>query len=178
MELTILHCVSAGGSLLAAITLAGCGSHEDSVCQSAGECSQGGSSDWIKSCQGEARALRDEASQAGCRSKFDDYFACADSNYVCQGATPQFRGCDDKRSALDQCLETATTNTSCALLQVQEADCGATTGDAGSDAGLPPACSLARDCQAQCYLAQVSNVCAPRVDELSNVTSCAASCPP
>jgi hypothetical protein len=162
----------------AVLWLVGCSSHEDSVCQNVGDCARSGDSTWIRSCQDEAKSLRHEASDAGCGSKFNDYFACADSNYVCLGALPQFPHCDDELTALDACLESAAAKTSCAKLQAQEADCGAPAQDAGDDAGIPPACTMARDCQAQCFLAQVTNVCAPRVDELSNFTTCAASCPP
>jgi hypothetical protein len=43
---------------------------------------------------------------------------------------------------------------------------------------VPPACTAARDCQARCYLTSVSNICAPRVDEIEAVSGCAATCPP
>jgi hypothetical protein len=158
---------------------AACASHEDDVCESMGNCAQGGSSDWVATCQDEAKALRKEATAAGCGTQFDDYFSCADSNFTCEGVTPGFPGCEAKHAALDQCLSTATANTSCAALQSREEGChrsDAGTGDA--DGGLSPACTAARDCQAHCYLTEVSDVCAPRVDELSNFATCTASCPP
>lgn len=164
--------------LLAFAGVAACSSHQDNVCQDIGDCAQGGSSDWIAACQTETSVLRQEAAAAGCSTEFDSYFACADSNYSCQGATALFPGCADRLAALDACLTAATANTSCVRLATQEANCGGSTPDGGAGVGTPPACTTARDCQAQCYLAHVANVCAPQVDEVQNVSACAASCPP
>jgi len=155
-----------------------CGSHQDNVCQDIGDCSRGGSGDWITSCQAEAKALQGETAATGCGPDFDVYFTCADSNYSCQGATALFPGCAEALSALDACLAAATTNTSCARLQASEASCAASGPDAGTTTGTPAACTAARDCAAQCYLAGVADGCAPQVDELQNVSVCAASCPP
>lgn len=166
------------------VAMSACSSHQDDVCQDIGDCSQGGSSYWITSCQTEAKALQDEATGAGCGRNFDAFFTCADSNYSCQGATAQFPGCADALSALDACLAATTANTSCVRLQAAEANCAAVGPDAGTatgtgtGTGTPTACTAARDCVAQCYLASVADVCAPRVDELQNVSVCAASCPP
>jgi hypothetical protein len=179
MALSAFECFACSASLLTLVgALVACGSHEDNVCQNAGNCAQGGSNDWIQRCQDEARRLRSEAVAGGCGVAFDDYYACADSNYTCHGATPEYPGCDGKLASLDACLQNATASTSCATLQALQTACVPNAADAGSEAGLPPACTLARDCQAQCYIAQVSNICAPRVDELSNFVTCAASCPP
>lgn len=158
--------------------MSACSSHQDNVCQDIGDCSQGGSSDWITSCQTEAKALQSEAAAAGCGSDFDAFFTCADSNYSCQGATALFPGCADALSALDGCLADATANTFCIRLQTAEATCAVARPDAGTATGTPAACTAARDCVAQCYLASVADVCAPRVDELQNASVCAASCPP
>ena len=160
------------------VALAGCASHPENVCQDIGDCAQGGSSDWIASCQAEAKDLRDEAAAAGCASGFDAYFSCADSNYECHGATALFLGCADHLTALDACLANATANTSCIRLEVAEASCTTARPDAGSGLGTPPVCTAARDCQAKCYLASVSDVCAPQIDEIQTVSACAASCPP
>lgn len=162
--------------LLASLSVVGaaaCGSHQDNVCEDIGNCSQGGDNDWITSCQTEAKALGAEAGANGCGDAFGRYYSCADSSYSCQGATATFPGCDDARAALDRCLAAATATTSCAMLSAAEAACAAPPG-AGA---VPPACTAARDCQAHCYLAAVSSVCAPRVDEIEKVTACAATCP-
>jgi len=164
--------------LLAFTAASACSSHQDNVCQDIGDCAQGGSSDWIAACQMEANTLRDEASSARCSSAFDSYFTCAESNYSCQGATAVFPGCADRLAALDVCLTAATANTSCVRLAAQEANCGGSTPDGGAGVAAPPACTTARDCQAQCYLAHVANVCAPQIDEIESMSSCAASCPP
>jgi hypothetical protein len=163
-------------TILAALSVAGpaCDSHQQSVCQKIGDCSQGGDSDWIARCQAEADALRSEAAGNGCAGAFDRYYSCADSSYSCQGATATFPGCDQARAELDACLAAATATTACAMLSAAEAVCGATS----ADAGVPPACTAARDCQARCYLTSVTNVCAPRVDEIESLTACAAVCPP
>jgi hypothetical protein len=155
------------------VVLAGCGTHEDAVCQDIGDCAQGGKSDFIQSCQAESKALKDEARSSGCGGPFDDYFGCADSNFTCQGATATFSGCDGQLQALDHCLQVAEQATSCAALASKESACASLP-----DGGPPPACTLARDCQAQCYLAQVGDVCAPRVSELDAFTRCVVACPP
>jgi hypothetical protein len=163
---------------LAVLTVSACNSHPDSVCEQIGDCSEGGSSDWIASCQSEANALKTEAGGAGCGSTFDAYFACADSNYSCRGATALFPGCDGLLAALDTCLASAIGDTSCAQLEAAEAACASSAPDAGTATGAPPACTAARDCQARCYLDHVADVCAPGVDEIPAVSTCAASCPP
>ena len=166
---------------------AACNANSDSVCENVGDCSQGGSDDFITACQDEAKALRTEASMNGCGPAFDAYYACADSSYSCRGATAVFPGCDGDLAALDSCLAAATRNTSCAALTAAQATCGtatapdagaSTAADAGAGNGPPPACTAARDCQARCFLTSVTNVCAPRVDELESTTTCAMSCPP
>ncbi len=162
-----------------AVAAAACDSNQDKVCQAIGDCSQGGSNDWIASCQGEAKALGTEAAANGCSGVFNAYFSCADSAYKCVGATATFPGCDDELAALDQCIAAATSGTACAMLSAAQTGCGTSVdGGAGADAGLPVACTAARDYQARCYLGSVANICAPRVDEIESVTTCAATCPP
>jgi hypothetical protein len=164
-------------ALVALIAAAGCNSHADNVCQDIGDCSQGGSSDWIASCQAEAKDLEnDSVSSATCGAELDTYFSCADSNYTCHGATALFPGCADHLTALDACLASATANTSCVRLEMAEVSCTAAPPDA-TGAGTPPACTAARDCQAACYLKNVADVCAPRIDEIQSVTTCASTCP-
>jgi len=159
-----------------------CNSHEDDVCENVGACTQGGSSDWITSCEDEAKSLRNEANSDGCLALFDDYYDCAASSFTCKGVTASFPGCDGQRSALENCLGTGEAKTSCKELTAKTAACAASSSDGGSpDAGAPglaPACTVARDCQARCYLDHVMNPCAPALDELSGVTDCASACPP
>jgi hypothetical protein len=165
------------GTLLALIS---CSSDQDDFCDNVGFCAQAGSSDWIEACKSEAQLLEGEANSSGCRGQFDEFYSCADSNFVCNGITPSFPGCEATRAALDQCLAKAEAKTSCADLAQKTANCSAPDAGAGPDSGvLPPAaCTLNRDCEAHCYLDSVSNPCGPRVDELSNFSSCASSCPP
>ena len=138
-----------------------------------GDCSEGGSSDWIKSCQSEVKLLEHESGTNGCVALFDDYYACASASFTCEGATASFPGCDAKRAALDACFGKAEATTSCRELATKQSPCS------GVDAGgplpsVPPACTLARDCAARCFLDHASNACAPRVDELQDVASCTA----
>lgn len=158
----------------ASLVGAGCSSHTDSVCENIGDCAQHGDTDWIDTCQANAHALGAESADAGCGPVFDQYYACADSAFSCQGATATFPGCDAALAALDSCLAAATAGTSCAALQAAEAAC-TTVAPAG---GPPPACTARRDCQAACYLNKVANSCAPQVDELEAVVSCSEACAP
>jgi hypothetical protein len=165
--------------LVAALAVVGsaCNAHKDNVCQDIGDCARGGDTDWIKSCQSEAAVLEAEAAGNGCGAAFDSYYSCADSNYACHGATALFPGCDEAREALDTCLAAATASSECVRLANKELACAAPA-DAGADGGPPPACTAVRDCEAHCYLENVTDVCAPRVDELQQVTICATTCPP
>ena len=166
---------------VAVLAVAGvaCNSNADNVCQDIGDCSHAGDNDWIASCQANAKALGTEAAMNGCSAAYNQYYSCADSNYKCQGATATFPGCDDALAALDQCIASGQANTGCAMLTTAEATCGVgADGGAGADGGVPLACTAASDCQARCYLGSVSNICAPRADEIESVTACAATCPP
>ncbi|HXJ22503.1 MAG TPA: hypothetical protein VMT03_19960 [Polyangia bacterium] len=160
--------------LAAALTGVACSSHSDEVCQDIGDCSQGGSNDWIATCQANAKALGDESNRVGCGTAFDQYFACADSAYSCQGATATFPGCDQDLATLDACLAAATADTWCVKLQTAEAAC-TTVAPAG---GPPQACTSLRDCQAACYLGNVASACAPQIDELQSLVACSQACPP
>jgi hypothetical protein len=164
--------------LVAASLLGGaCSSHTDQVCQNIGDCSQRGDTDWIATCQANADALGSEAAMVGCKTVFDQYYACADSNYSCQGATATFPGCDPALAALDDCIAAATANTSCVALQAAEATCTTVT-TVPAPGGPPAACTTTRDCQANCYLSNVASACAPQVNELENVVTCSDACPP
>jgi hypothetical protein len=167
-------------SLLLAVLLLGsaaCDSHRDQVCRDIGDCAHGGDNDWIASCQDEAKSLGSEAAGQGCGTAFDGYYGCAASSYSCQGTTASFPGCDDELAALDACLARATAGTACVRLTMAELAC-APVGPGADGGAPPPACTAARDCQAQCYLSNVASACAPRVDELQKVSGCAAGCPP
>jgi hypothetical protein len=170
-----------------ALAALACGSTIDDVCTDVGDCAQGGSSSWIDACESESSALQQESDSAGCKQQFDDYYACAKASFQCHGATAAFPGCDGALDALDRCLALSTSSTSCSRLQAAETRCAGDAGgdalaDAEGDAGAPPpvlpaACTATRDCEAACYLAQVGDVCAPRIDELEAFQSCSASCP-
>jgi hypothetical protein len=162
------------------LCLSACNSDQEDVCDNVGACAQAGSSDWIRGCKDEAKLLQKEASSDGCAGLFDDYYACANASFTCEGATPEFPGCDAKRAALESCISGAEATNACGALVARTQACASS--DAGSDAeggtSLAPACTIQRVCQAQCYLDHVSNACAPAVNELSDLTTCAASCPP
>lgn len=146
-----------------------------SVCESIDECAQGGSYTWLDGCQAQVHSLDQQAAASGCQSLYEAYFGCANSSFVCVGVTATFPGCDGPRNDLEACLNAAPTQSACAAYASQTAEC--------SDAGLatpppiPAACTLNLQCQAQCYLSNVSNLCAPALTELSAFGQCAQSCP-
>jgi hypothetical protein len=155
------------------LAAASCASHEDNVCEDIGDCAQGGDSTFIANCKAEAKALRVELTSYGCDPLLDEYYACADSTFQCQGATPTF-SCNAGLQLLDGCIHVNERATACAALATQQANC--TTPPAPPAAG-PPACSLARDCEARCLLANAADVCAPRPDELDAIRACTSACP-
>jgi len=152
---------------------ASCASHTDNVCEDIGDCAQGGDATFVAACKAEAKALRAELVTYGCDSEFDEYYACADTTFQCQGATPAF-SCSAGLMALDACLQMNQTSTTCAALAAKQATC--TTAPAPS--GPPAACTLARDCEAQCVLGGAADVCAPDADELDTIRACMSACPP
>ena len=182
MTLPHLRWFFVAGTMLPGLGMAGCTPNQDDVCENVGACSQGGSSDWIASCEEEAASLAREARSSGCGGFFDDYYECAADHFACDGVTASFPGCDAKRAALEACLDAAQAKTSCKELTAKTSACTAPSVDAGradaDTAGLAPACTVLRDCQARCYLDHVKNPCAPAVDELSGVAACSNGCPP
>jgi len=163
---------------LAALLLgsAGCGTASDSVCEDVGNCSQGGSSTWITSCQSAADAV--EQAAPTCSQAFDEYFQCAEDHYVCNGATASFPGCDSQVGALEACLNAAQANSPCETLASETASCPGGSGSSPPGSPVPAACTLNEQCQAGCYLQEVSNPCAPGGSELNAFTQCAETCPP
>jgi hypothetical protein len=159
--------------LLVAFAAASCASHEDSVCEDIGDCANGGDTAFIQSCKTEAKALRAELATYGCQPQFDEYYACADSTYQCQGATPRF-SCSAGLNELNNCIHVYGRATACATLARQQAACTA----APAVTGVPPACTLARDCEARCVLDNAADVCAPGLTELDAIRACTAACPP
>jgi hypothetical protein len=165
------HVLVAAPVLLAA---ASCGnSHADDVCENIGDCAEGGDPTFIANCKAEAKALRAELVTYGCDTDFDEYTACADTTFACQGATPTF-SCSAGLMALDTCIQMNQASTACSALAAKQAAC--TTPPATS--GPPVTCTLARDCEAQCVLSGASDVCALRPDELDAIRACTSACPP
>jgi hypothetical protein len=164
--------------LLASITLVAvaCNTNADDVCENVGACSQGGSSEWVKSCQDEAKSLRDAAGASGCRAPYDTYYRCANDNFDCVGATATFPGCDGARMTLDACLTNASANNACGELARKTRSCA--TADASAAPAPATACTSSRECAARCFLDGVADACAPRPDELEAVGSCVGTCPP
>lgn len=150
----------------------------ESVCYNVDECSQAGSYNWLQSCTAEALTLQQQSEASGCGSLYDGYYACANSNYNCQGITPLFPGCDQKRSSLEACLNAATAQSACAQYTARLANCPPGTGTAPPGSPIVSPCSLNLQCQAQCYLSNVSNLCNPGLTELDAFSKCANACPP
>jgi len=157
------------GSLLCSFLL-GCASDQQNYCENISDCAQGGSNDWIMACEHNLAVAQSQATNVGCTTQFNAYYSCTSANFTCNGNTPAFPGCDAPYGALNQCLAGAQQGTACAALAAATSAC---PGDAGV-----ASCSATRDCEAQCYLDNVTNnVCAPDVGELELYTACAATCP-
>jgi len=171
------NCLAA---LLAAMAfplgLPGCGTASDSLCEDVGNCSQGGSNSWIQSCQNAANAMSQAA--PSCAHLFDQYFQCTANNYVCNGATAAFPGCDSQLSQLEDCLNAAEANSPCGALAAGTSQCPGKSGTSPPGSPLPTTCTLNEQCQASCYLQNVSNLCAPGLSELNAFTQCTQTCPP
>ena len=173
------HALPKSGLVALAITLAivACSTKADSVCENVGDCEQGGSSEWIKACQENARQLLAASQTVSCDGFFYVYYRCADDNYTCTGATASFPGCEAKRGNLDDCLAREQTKTACGELERRTTACAT---DAGRELPTLPAggCTTTRECAAHCYLDHVTDPCAPRPDELTATSGCVATCPP
>lgn len=144
------------------LVAAACATKNETICQDVGDCSYGGSTDWVDQCKASAGALETEAKNAGCGDLFDRYYDCAKDAYVCTGNVASFPGCD--RAGLDDCLTKARNGTACADLTSR---CG--------DGGLG-SCTASQSCKTRCYLDVVKNACAPTPEELDGVAVCSASC--
>jgi len=160
--------------VIVVLVASACATKADSVCENVAACENGGSSEQVQGCQDEAKVLESEARAGGCGGAYDDYYACADGHFECNGATASFPGCERDRNALDTCLAQNTATNACGELERRTAPCHSV--DAGS---LAPrgACTAARACAARCHLDSVTDPCAPRPDELSASATCAQSCP-
>jgi hypothetical protein len=165
------------GALALCLGAAACGSHADNVCGDVDDCSQGGSYNWLQSCQAEAQELSDQANASGCGALFNAYYGCADSAYQCTGITSSFPGCDAQLASLQACLVASPSQSACVALSVKESTC---PGDGGASAVGPIStpCTLAEQCEAHCYLDQVANPCAPTPADLDALTQCTQACPP
>ena len=162
-------------ALVAALAV-GCDSDSDVACRDVGNCSHGGSDDWITACREQNDELSDEADAVGCRAEFDAYFGCAEAHFACHGNQSSFPGCAPKLEAYSACLGAKAAGTSCVKLEQGLAEC---------DAGAPPAdapelalspCSASGECSARCYLDSVPNLCAPLAAELAAFADCASHC--
>ena len=174
MALATLGALSCGPGL----TLTTVPTDAESVCYSVDECAQGGDYGWLQSCNAEALLLQQQASASGCGSLYDGYYACANSNFNCEGITPLFPGCDAKLSALESCLNAATADSACAQYTAMLAACPPGSGESPTGSPIVMPCSLNLQCQAQCYISIVSDVCNPGLSELSAFSHCANACPP
>ncbi len=159
-------------ALCIVLFLCACNSNAENICEDIGDCTQGGSSDWITACKTESQKLRNEAIATSCTAELDAYEQCQSDKFDCEGATSLFPGCDAQRAALETCLSAATTSTACAELAAKTASCQA------ADGGAIVACSPLRDCEARCFLVNVADPCAPNAAELETNATCASSCPP
>ena len=161
-------------TLFAALLVAACSSDSDKTCQNVGNCSHGGSDDWVTHCQQHNDALGDEAQAIGCRTAFEAYFECADDHFECTGNQSSFPGCEAKLETYSNCLAAHEAGTACAALERETQACD--TADAGDDDEGPTPCTASGDCSAHCYLDALANVCAPTPAELAAFADCASHC--
>jgi hypothetical protein len=189
------------GSLLVATTIivaliVACSTNQENVCDAVGDCEQGGNSDWVQGCKDDAKLLKTEAQANGCGAALDDFYSCANGNFECNGATSSFPGCEGKQATLDACLTKVIAQTACGELAQKTSGCGdagpnpnvdasvvpdasvvADASVSAADASIPAACSAMRDCHARCFLNDVTNLCAPTIEELTTFATCASMCP-
>lgn len=168
--------------LVAALLLFGCDSDSDKTCRDVGNCSHGGSDDWITHCEDQTDTLGYEAQDVGCRAAFEAYFECTDDHFECNGNKSSFPGCEAKLEAYSNCLATKEAGTACAALEKALSTCDSTNGDDGNgddangDVPTPTPCTASADCSARCYLDALVNVCAPAPAELAAFAACASHC--
>jgi hypothetical protein len=160
------------------LTLAPVPTAAQSVCQDVDDCAQGGDNGWLQRCYGQAQTLQQQSVASGCGPLYDGYYGCQASSYSCQGATPIFVGCSSQRTALEACLNAASAGSACAAYQAKLAACPPPTGNSPPGSPIVTPCTVNLQCQAQCYLDSVANVCAPGLSELDAFSLCASSCPP
>jgi hypothetical protein len=158
---------------IAALLLAGCGTHANAVCEDIGLC-RGQTDDQITACQTEAKSVLVESRAAGCGALADAFYSCADAHYACKGDTPSFTGCEGTRAAIDACLEKARANNSCGQLVARLVAC---PGAPPPGAPAPAACGLTELCASRCFLDNVADVCRPQSAELVRFAHCVQQCP-
>lgn len=161
---------------LVATLVSACDSDADVACQNVGNCTHGGSDDWITACREQNDELADEAGAVGCGAAFDAYFACAAEHFACHGNQSSFPGCEQKLSAYSACLAAQDSGTSCAKLEAALARCDASAPQPGDPAPAVTPCTASGDCSARCYLDSVPNPCAPLAAELAAFADCASRC--
>ena len=162
--------------LLVVLLLGACTSDSDETCQNVGNCSHGGSDDWVTHCQQQNDVLADEARAVGCRAAFDAYFECAAEHFECTGNESSFPGCEVKLESYSNCLATKEAGTACAALERELAACDPSSGNAASAPPAPTPCTARGDCSARCYLDALASVCTPTPEELSTFAACADHC--
>jgi hypothetical protein len=167
------------GVALAAFVLAGCDSDADRACTHVGNCSHGGSDDWITACQDQNDELTDEAQVVGCRHELDAYFECASDNFRCEGNQSSFPPCTPRLDAYSACLAAHASGTACFELESALAKCDGASPPSTEDGdvnGVVEPCTASGDCSAHCYLENLANVCAPEANELAAFANCASHC--
>lgn len=160
------------GALLA-LFVSACDSDSDVACRDVGNCTHGGSDDWITACREQNDELAGEADAVGCHAEFSAYFACAEAHFACHGNQSSFPGCESRLSSYSACLAAKDSGTACAKLEVGLAECDPAA-PPPNDAASP--CTASGDCSAHCYLESVPNLCAPLAAELAAFAECASHC--
>ena len=169
---------ASGRFVLALLTtlVSACDSDADVACRDVGNCTHGGSDDWITACREQNDELADEADAVGCHSEFDAYFACADDHFACHGNRSSVPGCESRLSSYSACLAAKASGTACAKLEAGLAGCDPAVPPPSAPALPPNPCTASGDCSARCYLDSVPNLCAPLPAELAAFADCASHC--
>lgn len=161
---------------LLATLVSACDSDTDAACQNVGNCTHGGSDDWVTACREQNDELADEADAVGCHKEFDAYFACAEKHFSCRGNESSFPGCEPSLAAYSACLAGKASGTACAELAAGLTECEPAAAPPHDPELAASPCTASGDCSAHCYLDSVPNLCAPLAAELAAFADCASHC--
>ena len=83
---------------------AGCGGPVQEICQAECDC-EACPDDAYDACIDNGKRIEDDAEEAGCRTQFESYSACAETNYSCNDGDFDINGCGSEKFELTSCVE-------------------------------------------------------------------------